>query len=1117
MFKPIFIFCLLITLVCIPLWAQVNENFNDGNYTINPTWEGDTSKFDVNPANELWLNGPPVTDVAFLGTSVSTINNAEWQFYVRMDFNPSSANFCRYYLVSDQKNFNSPELNGYYVELGRINDEISLYYQSGTTVTKIIDGADNLLNTAACTTRVKVTRTGTLWELLADTTGGTAFVSLGTTGHALITENYFTGIYCKYTSTRSDKFFFDDVIITGADWPDMVPPSIVDHTVNLNLLDVSLNEMVRSSDYQLGNFSLDNGLNIINVKEDSLNSKQFQITASGPFLFDVLYHLSIDTLHDVTGNVSAGINYPFIIHPVQPGEVVINEVMADPAPAVNLPDAEYIEIYNQSNYPIQTTGWTLEVDGVTDLIPSFTLQPGDYVILADDSDTGLFASSILKIPIATFQSLTNAGANITLLDSAGTLLDMVEYHISWYQDAVKDDGGYSLERINPLEFCMQASNWIASNHSNGGTPGAANSVLDTNEISIAANVLVIDSLQILVIFNQQMDTSTFVNSNFVIPNLQSVVTISADSCLLILNVPLVPNTIQTLIIDQLLSDCSGNYMNADTTIQLTYYIPQLFDVLLNELMVDESPAIGLPLAEYIELYNTTVFNIPLNGCKLVVNGDSYILGNAVLPANGYLVLVDQSDIGLYGAINVLGIPSFNGLTNESGVVELYHSTGDLFHATKYHIDFYDNSAKENGGWSLEMIDINQPCIWNSNWTASTSVTGGTPGLANASAGVINDNRKPHLIRTGLIQPDTVLLYFDEPVHPQSLSVSDFFMNSNTVDSIHYYSPLLDQYWMKLQNPVVMDSMYQLVISSSNDCAGNIIITDTLFVAVPVFPNNFDVIVNEILFDPLSNCIDFVEIYNRGNKAVDLSWLILGEGDTNSFLLNTYVSLNTRSALLFPGEHMYISENNENVMSCYPLADSTHYWNVESLPDFANTNGIVGISTYNQQWLDMFAYNDDMHFSALNSVDGVSLERLDPNAATQSSMNWHSAASSVGYGTPGYRNSQFSPDVIIIDDFTVQPEIFSPDNDGYQDYVTIHYVLDAPGYLATLRIYDQAGRLEKNLVNNELLGTTGSFVWDGTNEQGAKVNVGIHIIYFELINLNGETIQFKKPVVVATKF
>ena len=46
---------------------------------------------------------------------------------------------------------------------------------------------------------------------------------------------------------------------------------------------------------------------------------------------------------------------------------------------------------------------------------------------------------------------------------------------------------------------------------------------------------------------------------------------------------------------------------------------------------------------------------------------------------------------------------------------------------------------------------------------------------------------------------------------------------------------------------------------------------------------------------------------------------------------------------------------------------------------------------------------------LNSVKnkkGVALERIDPDAATQDAANWTSASETVGYGTPGYQNSQY---------------------------------------------------------------------------------------------------------------
>ena len=1098
------------------LAAQVNEHFSDGDFIANPAWAGDTVKFDI-AAYELWLHAPAVTDAASLTTPSLAIENTEWQVYNRMDFNPSSSNFCRFYLVSDQRNLSAPAINGYYVELGRVTDEISLYKVVNGTSTRIIDGPDNMLNAAACTTRVKVTRTGNLWELMADTTGGTNFISLGSFLDASITETYFTGVWCKYTSTRSDKFFFDDVLATGTPWADLIPPSITSHIASNNVLMIRLNEPILTTDLTLLNFTLDNGLSVLSVTEDSLDSKTLYIAASGNFQHDIMYHLQVSALHDLAGNTVNSISYPFILHTAAHGEVVINEIMADPNPQVNLPDAEYIELRNNSIYPIDLQQWNLQVGGTQKTLPVYTMDPGAIVMVADVNDTALFDHHIQKIGIAAFPGLNNGGTEIALLDTGGIDIDHVYYDMGWYHDPVKEEGGYSLERINPAEFCMQADNWHASTSINGGTPGTENSVYDSAFADIDAEIYWIDSIHLLLVFNQWMDPVGLNTSSFTLQNLVNVQVVSTDSCILVLSSPLPVNTLFNLTISTVLMDCYDNHLSAPLVLPVVNYTPTLFDVLIDELMIDEEPAIALPLAEYIEIYNSRPFPVNINGWKLVVNGDVYVLDDYLVPADSFIILTHETHAALFTGLNVGGIPSFGGLTNDMGIVELYHANGMLLHAVKYHLDYYDVNGKADGGWALEMIDLTKPCMRDMNWTASQDPAGGTPGKNNSYHITVDDPIRPHALKTGWISADTAMVYFDEGILPDSFTPADVgVINGAPAVNITYHSPLLDEYKIAMAGPINMDSIAYMQLHDIADCEGNLLIVDSLPYSHPVFPDNFDVVINEVLADPTSNCIDYVEIYNRGQHAVDLSKMIIGEGDTSTYIVSNFSPVHIQSVLLHPGEYLYISENHEQIMSCYTTPDSTSYWDVVYLPDYTNTSGTVGISTYNQQWIDMFAYNDNMQLSTLNSTDGVSLERLDINAATQDPMNWHSAASTVGFGTPGYKNSQFSPDVLISNDFAIEPEVFSPDNDGYKDYVTIYYQLANVGYAANLKIFDQAGRMEKYLVNNEMLGTSGHFVWDGTDDKGGKVNVGIHIIYFELTGSDGKIIQFKKPVVVGAK-
>jgi hypothetical protein len=153
---------------------------------------------------------------------------------------------------------------------------------------------------------------------------------------------------------------------------------------------------------------------------------------------------------------------------------------------------------------------------------------------------------------------------------------------------------------------------------------------------------------------------------------------------------------------------------------------------------------------------------------------------------------------------------------------------------------------------------------------------------------------------------------------------------------------------------------------------------------------------------------------------------------------------------------------------------------------------------------------------LNDVNGISLERLDFSRPTDDPTNWHSAAEGVGFATPGYKNSQFNPAEAAAANIEITPEVFSPDNDGIDDVLKISYKFDTPGYVANITIFDPRGRIERKLAQNELLGVEGTFSWDGINEQRQKSRIGIYVIYFEVFNLDGDVLKFKKTCVVASK-
>jgi flagellar hook assembly protein FlgD len=93
---------------------------------------------------------------------------------------------------------------------------------------------------------------------------------------------------------------------------------------------------------------------------------------------------------------------------------------------------------------------------------------------------------------------------------------------------------------------------------------------------------------------------------------------------------------------------------------------------------------------------------------------------------------------------------------------------------------------------------------------------------------------------------------------------------------------------------------------------------------------------------------------------------------------------------------------------------------------------------------------------------------------------------------------------------------SPDNDGFEDALTLLYHWQMPGGVANVRIFTEQGQLVRNLIKNQTMGTDGTWVWDGLNEQAERVPIGIYILKIQVFNTSGQVKNYTKTCVVATK-
>ena len=307
---------------------------------------------------------------------------------------------------------------------------------------------------------------------------------------------------------------------------------------------------------------------------------------------------------------------------------------------------------------------------------------------------------------------------------------------------------------------------------------------------------------------------------------------------------------------------------------------------------------------------------------------------------------------------------------------------------------------------------------------------------------------------------------------------------------------------------------QLTVNGVRDLSANAISNATTTFTFFVVQQK-DIVLNEILFNPTPTSTDYVELYNNTNFTIDLKNIKIANRNTAG-QVSSIKTLTTNSYFLAPQRFVVITEDSALVKANYIVQNLNAFIIVPTMPSFNDDKSSVLILNAQGDVVDELKYDEKWHFSLITNREGVALERIDYNAPTQSQENWHSAATSVGYGTPTYKNSQYKINDQLQGEITTTPEIVSPDNDGMDDFATVNYSFPQPGYVANITIFDAAGRVVRNLQRNALCGIRGSFRWDGLGEKNQQIATGIYIIYTEVFNLDGKKKRFKNTMVVARR-
>ena len=564
-------------------------------------------------------------------------------------------------------------------------------------------------------------------------------------------------------------------------------------------------------------------------------------------------------------------------------------------------------------------------------------------------------------------------------------------------------------------------------------------------------------------------------------------------------------------------DISGNAIAANSTFDFTYFVlgtAGFRDIVINEFMADPAPPVGLPETDFIELYNLTEQFFDLAGWRIGDNvGMSGALASYILEPGGYLIVCPTSFVTQFEAFGdtrgVSSFPNFNSTSADA--VILYDNTGEIVDQVSY-------SKPPADGVTYEQVNPELICSGEFNFLPSENNQGGTPGTENSVLLILPDNFGPSVQLVRAIESDSIRIDFDETINGAMVATANITVApSISVISQNYLSAYPNSIFVKLGEFLTPNETYQVTVTGIADCSGNGIEENTGSFLLGATPNKGDILLSEVLFNPRTGGVDFVEIFNPSTtinyelKGWKLARLVDGEIDSPKPIAGEGQLIKTADFLVF-------TSNPGNISVEYPNGNSEKFIEILSMPSYNDDQGTVVLLNELDEIIEQFDYSEDFHYALLEDEEGVSLERISYEQEVNDPNNWRSAASTVGFATPGRPNSQSKELIAKSGKLRIDPKVFLPGNGGTgRDFTTINYQLTSGGQFANIMIYDQQGRPVKQLANGASLATEGFFRWDGTTDIGGMARMGYYVVVFELYSGGGKTQTLQETVVVGRDF
>ena len=835
-----------------------------------------------------------------------------------------------------------------------------------------------------------------------------------------------------------------------------------------------------------------------------------------------LLFISLDNDQRVENNLQQFL----AVSPTVDTGVVINEIMYLPS----APEPEWIELYNYGELPVDLTDWVLhDASRTRPALPSYKLLPNNFVVVVSDSSLlrslRAIPSEIIEVDLPAFN---NSGDAVVLRNSSGDHVDSLYYTADW-----GGSDGRSLERRFAEFPSVERGSWRTSTDSTGATPGRDNAVRPP-EINVALQSLLFDpedSHVIVTLLNTGLQPSSEVDlilyydtdlngkgESFEEENRAVVSTINpGDSAMITMQWerPLTSKGEQGIVEVRMLSDGQDND-NVRTFLARSRLATT--GTVINELMY--APNASEP--EWLELYNNDSLAADLVGWSISDASGMVVIDEGIIEPKEYLLITSDSTalrsaraVDSSASILQVDLPTFNNGEDEVVLRNRSGQTVDSLH--------YFSSWGGRSGTSLERRYFTDPTNDSMFWSSSVYSAGGTPGWANSILPPLYNLKvdsgrfdpslsevKVQLINNGIeaVGVGEIRLFHDANQNNEG-EVEEELFRANTPNLLPGEMIVLNAPW---QRPLIDEGEFALVVVAQTEDQDDVDNRVRLFIRRE--PLDSGLVITEIMYDPISlggvAGAEYVEVYNMADRPVLLEgWSIVeGSGVSKTIL---------EPIPLLPPKSFGLIASDSGVYLRYPyLLDSLNIVVLHKDFGLNNSGDELVLLNPNGRVIDSIDYSDNWHWDELVDTRGVSLERLTIDSESNDRHNWSSSVAENG-GTPGAPNSRSLPVVTSSAELSVQPSTISPDGDGFEDFVRIAWKLPSSASRLMLEIYDRHGRRVARPMNNLPSSPEGSFIWDGLDDAGEQLPIGLYVVRIVSYDSDGGRVSVaQETLVVAEK-